>query len=345
MIRSEELIDGLVATLHFHNYLQMGSANIFGGDPLNVVANDHKKKNIQDYIDDLFIDYFFRTHDFKPIYIPKEWNVSRYTKEGIKSSNGGIELNLNNPFDRYTFVGFVSNWILSRRGNLRKMFPHNHFFTDILIISKNYGPIWESPDIHFCLPYGDEFEQYLNILYGMKHSKYDPLFRAADIIEYSRLYHSEVHQFCYNGLTNYGLQNMSKRQHDYKEIKNIDLFGEYTLEDILMIYCLLVYKLKMTEYNLLTFIGLFVHEGQHRESFINTFREFENQTTNTECIKPFVRDRDLFLRFTSPTRSKAVKFNYIGNGLAEIQFFKDEPIQTVCRNNSLPLPYLYNELY
>lgn len=345
MIRSEELIDELVATLHFHNYLQMGSANIFGGGPLNVVANDHKKENIQGYIDDLFIDYFFRIHEFKPIQIPKDWKVQIYTREGIKKCNGGIELNLNNPFDQYTFVDMVSNSILNRQGYLIKLFPQNHFLLDVLIVSKNYGPIWEYPDIQLGMPYGDEFEQYLNFLFGMKHSKYNPLFRAQDIIEYSKLYHSEVHQYCYKGLTNYGLLNMSKRQHDYKEIKNIDLFGKYTLEDILMIYCLLVYKFKMTEYNLLSFVGLFVQEDEYSNSFLNEFREFENQTTDVASIKPFVRDRDLFLRFTSPTKSKAVKFKFLGNGIAEIQFFNEEPIQTVSTNNSLPLPFLYNELY
>lgn len=345
MIRSEELINELVATLHFHNYLQMESTNIFGGGPLNVVANDHKKENIQDYIDDLFIDYFFRTHNFKPILIPKDWKVQKYTKKGFENCDGGIELNLNNPFDRYTFVDLVSNSILSRWGNFSKMFPQNHFLIDILMVSKNFGPIWVCPDIRLDMPYGDEFKQHLNYMYGMKHSKYNPLFRALEIIEYSKLFHSEVHRYCYKGLTNYSLLKMSKRQHDYKEVKDIDLFGEYTLEDILMIYCLLVYKFKMTEYNLLSFVGLFIKEDEYCNSFLNEFRDFENQTTDATCIKPFVRDRDLFLRFTSPTKSKAVKFKFLGNGIAEIQFFKNEPIQTVCMNNSLPLPFLYNELY
>jgi hypothetical protein len=69
------------------------------------------------------------------------------------------------------------------------------------------------------------------------------------------------------------------------------------------------------------------------------------QVTDAESVKPYIRDRDLFLRFTSPTKSKAVKFNPLGNGIAEIQFFKDKPIRTVFSNNSLPLPFLYNELY
>ena len=342
MLRSEEMIDELVATLHFHHYLQMGSSNIFGGGSLNIVANDHKIDNIQGYIDDLYIDLFFRTHKFKPIRIPKDWTVQRYTKEGEKICNGGIELNLNCPFDRYTFVDFVSNTILNRWGHLSEMFPQNRFFVDVLVLPKVLGPIWTYPDVIFRMPDGGEFEQYLNYLYGMKHSKYNPLFRAQDIIEYSQFYQSEKFP-CYEGLGNNSLYLLHKRQCGYKEIKNLDLFGEYTLEDILMIYCLLVCKFKMKEESFLSFIGLFANEKSI--SFLNEFREFEFQTTNIESIKPFVRDRDLFLRFTSAKNSKAVKFTFLGNAKAEIQFFNDNPVQTICRNNSLPLPFLYSELY
>ena len=163
MLRSEELIDELVATLHFHHYLQMESANIFGGDPLIVVANNHKIENIENYIDDLYIDLFFRTHRFKLIRIPKDWKVQRYTKEGRKICNGDIELNLNNPFDRYTFVDFVSNSILNRWGHLSEMFPQNRFFVDVMVLPKVIGPIWTSPDVKFRMPDGGEFEQYLMV--------------------------------------------------------------------------------------------------------------------------------------------------------------------------------------
>ena len=108
MIRSEELVDELVATLHFHNYLQMESSNIFGGGPLNVVTNDHRKESIQNYIDDLVIDLFFRTHNFKPIIIPKDLKIQRITKDGIINTDGDFELSLNSPYDRYTFLDCLS---------------------------------------------------------------------------------------------------------------------------------------------------------------------------------------------------------------------------------------------
>ena len=43
--------------------------------------------------------------------------------------------------------------------------------------------------------------------------------------------------------------------------------------------------------------------------------------------------------------SIAVKFGFILNGVVEIQFFEDHPISSIWENNTLPLPFLYNELY
>lgn len=345
MIRSEELIDELVATLHFHNYLKMGSTNIFGGGPMNIVANDHKKDNIQDYIDDLYIDLFFRTESFKPILIPNSWKVQKFTDKGRKYIEGGMELNLSNPFDRYTFLDCISRALSGNYGYLVKMFPDNAFLRDIMVITKKYGPIWYSISLVFGIPNGDEFEQYLNYLYGYKHSKYNPLFRAQDILKYSELYQSVIDEHCYNGLTNIGLYKIGKRQQDYRKIKDLNVFGDYSIEEVLMFYCLLVDKFKLEEDNFLSFIGLFANSEWKTNRVLNKFRKFEIENTDSECLKPFIRDRDLFLRFTSATKSKAVKFKHVLDGVVEIQFFDDTPIRSNCENNTLPLPYLYNELY
>lgn len=345
MIRSEELIDELIASLHFHNYLRKSSSDIYGGGYLNVLATDRNKQNIQNYIDDLYIDYFFRTQVFKPIIIPKGCRVQVYSKKGSQCSDEGIELNLNNPFDRYTFIGWVLNSIMSRDGYLSKLYPKNRFFGIKLKKELRYGPIWEC--LHFILnsPRGDEFYQYQYYLYTMNQPKYDPQYRANDIINYSNLYHSSFSRSCYQGLTLQASAFIRLRQMDYLNIKDLSLFGDYTIEDILMIYCLLVYKFKMSEDNLLAFIGLFAYHQIERNSFFNTFFKFENNETSIDNIKPFIRDRDLFLRFTSSTNSKAVKFHFLENDIAEIQFFKEKAIQTIWMNNTLPLPFLYNELY
>ena len=214
-----------------------------------------------------------------------------------------------------------------------------------MIISKKFNPICESISLVFGMPYGDELEQYLNYLYGMRHSKFNPLFRAQEVVNFSKLYQTGLHQYCYKGLTSNGLLNIGRRQSAYRAIRNEKIFGEYTIEDLLMIYCLLVEKYKLEEYNFLTFVGLFVSENEREDSILNEFRMFECKTTDAECIKPFIRERDLFLRFTSATKSKAVKFTYDGKGMAELKFFNDKPIPMVATNNTLPLPFLYNDLY
>lgn len=345
MIRSEELIDGLVASLHFHNYLQVTSDVLFVEGPLNVVANDHKKEHIQEYIDDVFIDLFFRTHNFKPIIIPDGWRIRKYSKNGYVETKGPMELNLNNPYDRYTFIDCLSLSLMSNCGDFCQLFPKNRFLNDIMVIDKSFGPIWNSMCLTTDSPYGDEFEQYLFYLYGMMHSKYKPTYRAHDIFAFSNLYFSKLYMHCYEGLTSHGLLAIAQRQNGYREIKDIHTFGEYTNEDIFLIYCLLVDKLKMEEYSFLSQIGIFTRESEDKKCFLNEFKTFELEHTTPDCIKPYIRDRDLFMRFTSSSKSKAVKFSYGQKGYAEIQFFNEKPIPTITVNNSLPLPFLYNEIF
>ena len=69
MVRSDILIDKLVADLHFHHYLEVTGDDLLD-ENRNVVVTDSKKEVIENYVDDVFIDFFFRTHDFAPVVIP-----------------------------------------------------------------------------------------------------------------------------------------------------------------------------------------------------------------------------------------------------------------------------------
>ena len=344
MIQSEGLTDELIANLHFHGYFKMESSNIFGNGPYHVVANKSKINHIQTYIDDLFIDYFFRNHVFKPIIIPKGIEVREYTKEGIIVHNNGLKLNLQSPYDRYTFVGFIMQIIFDYSQYLSKIFPNNSFFADMAIVPKKYGPIWESFDFSFNMPNGDAFYQYLNSLYGTMHSKFNPILRGMAFINYSESYHKS--QFCesYSGLTPVGINMILKRHKDYDKIRNEKIFGDYTMEDILFIYSLLVEKLELKENNILSFIGLYVLDTIKDGSFLSDFCNFENTNCDAELLKPYIHNKDLFLRFTSATKSKAMKFKYISDVFAEIYYFCENPIRTIYLHNTLPLPFLYNEI-
>lgn len=90
---------------------------------------------------------------------------------------------------------------------------------------------------------------------------------------------------------------------------------------------------------------MFANDTENKKSFLNEFLKFEFENNNKECIEPFIRDRDLFLRFTSTTKSKAVKFNFPNSTIAEFQFFNEKPIQTTIMGNTLPLPFLYQDIY
>ena len=57
MIRSDKLIDKLVADLHFHHYLEITGDDLYG-ENRNVVVSNSKKEVIENYIDDVFIDKF-----------------------------------------------------------------------------------------------------------------------------------------------------------------------------------------------------------------------------------------------------------------------------------------------
>ncbi len=354
MIVSERLIDELIATLHFHGYFHLMTSDAYGNGPLNLVATQSQKKIIQQYIDDVFIDLFFRTHNFKPIYIPKEWNISRHTQDGRKNTDEVLQLNLNDPLDRCSFVSCISSTLWG--GPFSQLFPNNKFINDIYIKYKKYGPIWECT--HLCLkePHDDGFEQYLDYVYGSEWSKYKPLFRAQELIDYSEIYHSELRFNCNKYISNIIRHHIYQRMDDYQRIKDMNVFGEYTIEDIFIIYCLLVDKLKMDHgyhYNrpsdkwmyILTFLGLFAKECKGKQCILNDFLRFENEHQTEECIEPYIRDKDLFLRFTNAEKSKAIKFNYINNSMVELSFFRQKPIRTPYIDNTIPLPFLHDEIY
>lgn len=348
MIRSEELLDILIADLHFHHYIVMQEDSIFPkGGPLTIVANKSQKKHIQRYIDDLFIDLFFRTHKFKPIIIHKKWTKSRYSKEGIVDVDNQIfTLDLSNPYDRYTFVDCISSIFGLGINKYISLFSDNQFIDDLGPNFIKYGPIWGAISLELYPPEVNALHLYLNNKYGSKLSKFNPHYRALEIVEYANYHKDSDYSSFYNGY-NFPpsvLKTIDKCWNDYIHIKDSDIFGEYTVEDVLMIYSLLVDKFVLKENGLLEFIALF-YDPERKGNFVNEFGKYELENDEYECIEPFVRSKDLFLRFTSETKSRAFTFQYKDSCFAFLKFFEHLPIRTVTRNNTLPLPYLYCELY
>ena len=340
MIRSEELIDKLIADLHFHNYLEMTGSDIMN-QKRNVVATERKKEVINNYIDDVFIDYFFRSQSFMPIVIPKDFYNKRYTKDGLISFNYAIELNLNSIYDRYTFVHIVNMLFSRSRPSIKDISPNNYFLNAFMMKERIFAPYCRCFTPIMEIPYHDILEQYLDRVYGSRHSLFNPQFKAEAVRTYGK-YYQENWLHSSMGKTNYAMRLLHYRSNDYNSIKNSHIFGEYTIEDVLFLYSILAEKMNLQDDNLLSFISLYCESFDNTNNIVNLFDNFEKNHTDYHEIEPFITINDLYLRLTSTERSKAFKFTPINHEVMEIQQFQFKVIRTIYCDNTLPLPYFYN---
>lgn len=340
MIRSEELIDKLIADLHFHNYLEMTGSDIMN-QKRNVVATEREKEVINNYIDDVFIDYFFRSQSFMPIVIPKDFYNKRYTKDGLISFNDAIELNLNSIYDRYTFVHIVNMLFSRSRPSIKDISPNNHFLSAFIMKERIFAPYCRCCTPIMEMPYHDVLEQYLDFIYGTRHSLFVPQFKAEAVKKYGLYFQENWLKFTV-GKTNYAMIVLHNRYKDYTSIKDSHIFGEYTLEDILFLYSILAEKMNLQDDNLLSFISLYCGSFDKADNIVNVFDKFEKEHNDYHEIEPFITINDLYLRLTSTERSKAFKFTPINYEVMEIQQFQFKAIRSIYSDNTLPLPYFYN---
>lgn len=367
MIRSQELIDKLVADLHFHNYLFVDVGdNIFTDhnefisnveDFLTSIGLDNKInahtdfyhggnvvsqrriEHIYNYIDDVYIDYFFRTHKFHKIEIPKGFCYEQITPKGIihPDENTEVILNLNDIYDRCTFVRMIYRLFGFRDSKLHELFPHNRFINGFSFNCVNFCQILQNE-----YPYGNELQLYIENQYKL-NSRFNPTFRANEIVLFNQFCGECSTRLKYEGLTMKCVEEYSRKKIDYKHIRDRHIFGEYCIEDILIIYSLLINKFILSEENLSTYLGTII-DINRKKSFFNDFREFENKHTNYKEIEPFIQMKDLYLRFTSRKRSRAFKFKYQDELFESIQLFDQNPIRSLIYSNPIELPYLYNTL-
>lgn len=368
MIRSQEIIDKLIADLHFHNYLNVVSDNIFTNKDESVlqienciskiglsekldantdfyhggsVANSSQIDYIYQYIDDVFIDYFFRTYKFKEIIFPKGLCYEQITHDGIIHPNNDVVINLNDLCDRCTFTNNISQ-LFGIHNCQSKIFPKNTFIKQFDI---DYDEIF---GLHSCcnilenkIPFWKDFDEYLESTY-LGDNTIKPQFRGAEIINYSNfLYNESISKKCNRHRPYIGW--ISSFYQDFSRIKDSHFLGEYSVEDILFIYALLVDKFALHKR---AFLLSICHCPEHKidNKILVDFSEFENQTQDYHVIEPYICSEDLFLRFSSHTRSNAFKFCDINKALCSIQLFNKEAILLLRYGNTMPLPYLYNKL-
>ena len=167
---------------------------------------------------------------------------------------------------------------------------------------------------------------------------------ASLLMKFNKYHHENWHKYEFDGFTNIGVNIISNIHRDFIKMKDSHLFGDYTIEEILLIYSLLVEKYKFEEGNISTFVPIFVDSESIHSNIIGQFNKFEVANIDYKIIEPYIFINDLYLRLTSRTNSKAFTIKSIDDMFVEIQLLNREVIKSVHSNNSLPLPYLYNHL-
>ena len=351
MIRSEELLNKLVADLHFHNYIGFTGDDIMDSNR-NVAVTNKKRQVILDYIDDVYIDYFFRTHSFKPINVPKGFIEKRYTKNGKIKVDTGLSLCLNDIYDRYTFVEFIFQNFCLHSDLMNQIFPQNTFIQNLSVdtrwhaASSECNRIVTSDLMQYIYNTFIESDDYKTFKVIDRHMQKDYGLHASAslLMKFNKYHHENWHKYEFDGFTNIGVNIISNIHRDFIKMKDSHLFGDYTIEEILLIYSLLVEKFKLEEDNISTFVPMFVDPESIQSNIIGQFNKFESTNIDYGIIEPYIVMNDLYLRFTSRTKSKAFTIKPIDDMFVGIQLFDHETIKSVYNNNSLPLPYLYDRL-
>lgn len=370
MIRSQELLDKLVADLHFHHYLFVYEGDHLFSDrssyleqiedtlkilvpnsQLNVhtdffhggkVVTDSQIDYIYQFIDDVYIDYFFRTYSFFPIVFPKGLCYEQITEENIIHPDTEIKLNLNNLYDRCTFVNNIGR-LLGCDETLLKWFPNNNFIKKFFLNKKNYGLNGYCRVLKSQLPFSKDFDDYLSVFHPGR-AVINPQSRGKELLQYLNFLSNK---------SSYSIDEVSLPSDlavtefylSFLKIKDSHIFGEYTIEEILIIYAILIDKLELNEDSFLLSLCFCIQRKSKIDNRILTaFIDFEKSNQNYRLIEPYICSEDLYLRFASRSKSKAFKYVPINDTTVQITLFNKDSINLPYSGNSMPLPYLYHKL-
>ncbi len=367
MIRSQELVDKLVADLHFHHYMDVYEGDFWGQgnnrrcSPLydivsswgidpdtsfyhgGTVINDKKINYLYEYIDDVYIDYFFRTYHFKKIIFPKDFCATQITPNGVITPSGDICLNLQNIYDRCTFVNTMAT--LFTRGGilLTDIFPKKKFLQNYSFYEKVFGQHGLCLQISSEIPFEEEFNAYLEKYHPGK-AEIDPQFRMDEVIRYFNFAKDTFYQDLMRWYTPIYAQLSHNFLMDYKFLKDSHMFGDYSIEDLFLIYSLLVDKCQLNEDSLLPSLLFCIDDIE--KTILMDFHDFECSNTNYHILDASIQSEDMYLRFTSRKegQSNAFTFTTISGAIESIQLFDRPPVRSIYRGNTMPLPYLYNHL-
>ncbi len=324
MLRDTSILYELCFDLKEHKYINHDSEEIL---------TESQNKRICQYLDDLVIDLFFRLVKFKPIIITPEICNKRFTNSGLKEINEPIELNLNSPFDRYTFLKILTTPLF-----INNKFPGNRF-ARLMLSSKQFSCYTYSFLIKLQIysnPYIEPFNYKYRFI-DFDNNRACSLFCFRDFLSNSQYeFEYDIHCPMY----------LAEILSDYAAIREVEVFPNISLDYALSIYTILVEKIKLYEDSISTVLAFGLGKELDNSHPLQLFHNFELKLPKL-FKTDYIDVRDLYLRFANRKTSKAFSFelNKPYESFAKIQLFNENPIVSVYLYNTLPLPYLYNKLY
>lgn len=371
MVRDPKLIDKLIADLHFHNYLFVAEGdNIFTDYNENIenlqsalsflglgkvldahvdfyhggnVLTKEKSDYINTFIDDVLIDYFFRTYKFNEIIFPKGLCYEQITPNGIVHPNDDISLNLNNIYDRCTFANNIFR-LFGIDNDLAHLFSGNKYFHSFALSHRIYG-LHSScgalvNDKHI---YTIPLDLFINKYYpGKKLIRTE--FRGRTIKEFVNYVYNECEHEYYNSFSSSLHLSLYNFEDGFSKIAKSNIFGDYTIQDILIIYSLLTDKFLLHEDSFLITLCFCMKMDMLENHILNDFIDFEETNKLSQTIEPYIKSKDLYLRFASHTNSKAFSFEQISDTICNVNLFGKHSATLINHSNTLPLPHLYNDI-
>lgn len=323
MLRDTSILYELSKQLKEHNYINRNSDELL---------TTSQQERLNDYIDDLSIDLFFRLASFKPIILKNSDGLRRFTPFGFEDVIGESVLNLNSRYDRYTFLH-----LLIHTNFLKNKFKNNSFIMNLSYGIKHFSATGVSP---------------LLTIGGIYDNSYLDAYKS----EYKNVDVSNNRSAMLYGLGNFTFNapgvlgdirgHFANLTSDYLRIKDYEVFPGVTLEYALSIYVILVEKVKLKDNNISTILAL----GLYNSGFdithpLQLFHNFELKLDRL-FRKTEIDVKDVYLRFVKAETSKAfnIAYNKPHQNFVNIQLFRESPISDVFMYNTLPLPYLQNNL-
>ena len=173
MLRDTSIVYDLCTQLKENRYINHYSDEIL---------TKSQEERINDYVDDLSIDLFFRLASFKPILITKNDIPKRFTPFGLTDISSDYELNLNSKYDRHTFIS-----VLTHPNFLKNKFEGNKFIMNLCFDAKRFSATGASflikPGI-FTHPYIDSFKTEHQFI-GFDYNRSGMLYALGDFMNNS----------------------------------------------------------------------------------------------------------------------------------------------------------------